>query len=302
MGMEELERCLQAFAAEHSMDCIGGLYAGTYEDMYLTLRVECDGALRVMVFLNLPHGGKRKALEEALAEKFARYQAESAETSLANALAFRFLGEDALDDMRRFLAEADLLLRPYGREMGVLCARCRREFAEGEGYTLLKIDGELVPVCAECEQTGRAKRGENRSTIRQRRARKGALGGLLGLLAAAAVWAALEFLGISSFLLPAVLIPLLVNLIYEKMGGLRDRYQAWMVSLCSAGGIVLGGLVFITVSALSFTQMDPFAEEALTYGEALKAVLLTPSLYVELLPSAAIAAVAAILFHKNRYR
>ena len=179
--MQELNDRLQAFAAEHSLESVDGLYAGKYEDMYVTLRVEEETALRVMVYLNLPHGGKRKALDEALAEKLARYGAKPAETAFANALAFRFYGDDPLDDMRRFLAEADLLLRPYGREMGVLCARCRREFEEGETYTLSAIDGELVPVCAECAETGRAKRGENRSTIRQKRARKGVLGGLLSI-------------------------------------------------------------------------------------------------------------------------
>ncbi len=300
--MQEKEERLQAFAEEHALGCIGGVYAGKYEDMHITMQIEYEGTLRVMVYLSLPSGGKRKALEEALAEKLAHYQAELTETDFANALAFRFLGEDAIDDMRRFLAAVDLLLRPYGREMGVLCARCRREFEEGETYTLSLIDGEYVPVCAECMETGRVKRGENRSTIRQKRARRGALGGLLGLLAAAAVWAALELMGISSYFLPAVLIPLLVNLIYEKMGGLRDRYQAWMVSLCSAGGIILGGLIYTAVSVVYSVQAEGQAAAIPLYGEALRTVLLSPAMYVQLLPSAAIAAVAAILFHKNRYR
>ena len=120
--MQELNDRIQAFAAEHSLECVDGLYAGRYEDMYITLRAEEETALRVMVCLNLPRGGRRKALEEALAEKLARYGAKPAETAFANALAFRFYGNDPLDDMRRFLAEADPLLRPYGREMGVLCA------------------------------------------------------------------------------------------------------------------------------------------------------------------------------------
>lgn len=269
--------------------------------MYITLRAEEETALRVMVCLNLPRGGRRKALEEALAEKLARYGAKPVETAFANALAFRFYGNDPLDDMRRFLAEADPLLRPYGREMGVLCARCRREFEEGEMYTLSAIDGELVPVCAECAETGRAKRGENRSTIRRKRARRGAVGGLLGLLAAAAAWALMEYLGISSFFLPAALIPLLVNLIYEKMGGLRDRYQVWMVSLCSAGGIVLGGVLFFVVSTL-YVQSEGLAELLPMYGEPLKTVLLSPVFYARFLPSAVIAALAAALFLRNRYR
>lgn len=301
--MQELNDRIQAFAAEHSLECVDGLYAGRYEDMYITLRAEEETALRVMVCLNLPRGGRRKALEEALAEKLARYGAKPVETAFANALAFRFYGNDPLDDMRRFLAEADPLLRPYGREMGVLCARCRREFEEGETYTLSAIDGELVPVCAECAETGRAKRGENRSTIRQKRARKGMLGGLLGLLAAAVVWGLMEFLGISSFFLPAVLIPLLVNLIYEKMGGLRDRYQVWMVSLCSAGGIVLGGVLFVAVSMLYYSaQVEGLTETMMEYGMSMQDVLLSPAFYGQLLPSAAIAAIAAVLFLKNRYR
>lgn len=301
--MQGLNDRLQAFAAEHSLESVDGLYAGKYEDMYVTLRVEEETALRVMVYLNLPRGGKRKALDEALTEKLARYGAKPAETAFANALAFRFYGDDPLDDMRRFLAEADLLLRPYGREMGVLCARCRREFEEGETYTFSTIDGELVPVCAECAETGRAKRGENRSTIRQKRARKGVLGGLLGLLAAAVVWGLMEFLGISSFFLPAVLIPLLVNLIYEKMGGLRDRYQVWMVSLCSAGGIVLGGVLFTAVSILYYSsQVEGLTETMMEYGMSMQDVLLSPAFYGQLLPSAAIAAIAAVLFLKNRYR
>lgn len=300
MSMQEEQ--LQAFAAEHSMESIGGLYAGNYEDMYITMQIEYEGTLRVMAYLSLPPRGKRKALEEALAEKLAHYQAEPAETDFANALAFRFLGEDALDDMRRFFAAVDLLLRPYGREMGVLCARCRREFEAGETYTLSLIDGEHVPVCAECMETGRAKHGENRSTIRQKRARKGALGGLLGLLAASVVWALMELVGISSYFLPAVLIPLLVNLIYEKMGGLRDRYQAWMVSLCSAGGILLGGMIYAAASAVYYMYTEMQAWAMSVYGEALRVVLLSPATYVQLLPSAAIAAVAAILFHRSRYR
>ena len=300
--MQELNNRLQAFAAEHSMESVEGLCAGRYEDMYITLRAEEETALRVMVYLNLPRGGKRRALDEALAEKLVRYNAKPAETAFANALAFRFSGEDPLDDMRRFLAEVDLLLRPYGREMGVLCARCRREFAEGEMYTLSAIDGELVPVCAECAETGRAKRGENRSTIRRKRARRGALGGLLGLLAAAAVWGLIEFLGISSYFLPAVLIPLLVNLIYEKMGGLRDRYQVWMVSLCSAGGIVLGGVLYVAASMLYYAQTEGLTEAMMEYGVSMQDVLLSPIFYGQILPSAVIAAVAAILFLRNRYR
>lgn len=299
--MQELNDRIQAFAAEHSLECVDGLYAGRYEDMYITLRAEEETALRVMVCLNLPRGGRRKALGEALAEKLARYGAKPVETAFANALAFRFYGNDPLDDMRRFLAEADPLLRPYGREMGVLCARCRREFEEGEAYTLSTIDGELVPVCAECAETGRAKRGENRSTIRRKRVRRGAVGGLLGLLAAAAAWALMEYLGISSFFLPAALIPLLVNLIYEKMGGLRDRYQVWMVSLCSAGGIVLGGVLFFVVSTL-YVQSEGLAELLPMYGEPLKTVLLSPVFYARFLPSAVIAALAAALFLRNRYR
>ncbi|MDO4829378.1 MAG: hypothetical protein Q4B19_08375, partial [Clostridia bacterium] len=73
--MQELNDRIQAFAAEHSLECVDGLYAGRYEDMYITLRAEEETALRVMVCLNLPRGGRRKALEEALAEKLARYGA-----------------------------------------------------------------------------------------------------------------------------------------------------------------------------------------------------------------------------------
>lgn len=172
--MQELNDRIQAFAAEHSLECVDGLYAGRYEDMYITLRAEEETALRVMVCLNLPRGGRRKALEEALAEKLARYGAKPVETAFANALASRFYGNDPLDDMRRFLAEADPLLRPYGREMGVLCARCRREFEEGETYTLSAIDGELVP----CARNARKPDGRSAERTAQRfagSAREGAL-------------------------------------------------------------------------------------------------------------------------------
>ena len=111
----------------------------------------------------------------------------------------------------------------------------------------------------------------------------------------------MEYLGISSFFLPAALIPLLVNLIYEKMGGLRDRYQVWMVSLCSAGGIVLGGVLFFVVSTL-YVQSEGLAELLPMYGEPLKTVLLSPVFYARFLPSAVIAALAAALFLRNRYR
>ena len=81
--MQELNDRIQAFAAEHSLECVDGLYAGRYEDMYITLRAEEETALRVMVCLNLPRGGRRKALEEALAEKLARYGAKPVETAFA---------------------------------------------------------------------------------------------------------------------------------------------------------------------------------------------------------------------------
>ena len=185
-----------AFVEQYGFQPADNGYAGKYADMCLTV-AEIGGQLDARLYLDLPKGGRRAELLNAIREKTARYGSEMGESENPYVLRFTFSNDGtAISRMERFLNECDVLFRPYGREMGILCARCRREIKEGDSFVFHVEDGAALPVCGDC-QNGNVGRAENRTTIRKKRVRRGVLGALvLAVVFAGVVLAVVVFAGV----------------------------------------------------------------------------------------------------------
>ena len=274
------------FAARYGFQKTDAGYAGKYADMCLTL-AERDGRLDARLYLDLPRGGRRAALLNALGEKTGRYGAEMGEGEDPRALCFSFENDGtAITRMERFLSECDVLLRPYGREMGILCAQCRREIKEGETFVFRAEGGVALPVCADC-QNGKVGRAENRATIRKRRARRGVLGALVGMLVGAALWTALKCLGVGGFWIPALAVGAIVAWFYRRFGGIRDRWQAVITGACAAFAIVLGEIAGVCLSVgLSMRGVG---------AAVVASVFRAPAYWAGLIPAMLLAVAGALL-------
>ena len=277
---------LSAFAEQYGFQNTEAGYAGKYADMCLTL-AEKNGRLDAKLYLDLPRGGRRAALLNALREKTARYGAEMGESESPYVLCFLFENDGtAISRMERFLSECDVLLRPYGREMGILCAQCRREIKVGDDFVFRPEGGAALPVCADC-QNGNVGRAENRATIRKRRARRGVLGALVGMLVGAALWMALKCLGVGGFWLPALAVGAIVAWFYRRFGGIHDRWQAVITGVCAAFAIVFGEIAGVCAQ-IGFVVGGAGAEVVLQ-------VLRMPAYWAGLAPAVLLAIAGAVL-------
>ena len=274
------------FAARYGFQKTDAGYAGKYADMCLTL-AEREGRLDARLYLDLPRGGRRAELLNALGEKTARYGAEMGESANPCVLSFSFEDDGtAISRMERFLSECDVLLRPYGREMGILCAQCRREIKEGDDFVFRAEDGAALPVCGDCRD-GVVGRAENRATIRKKRARRGILGALVGMLAGMALWTALILLNFGGFWIPAVAVGAIVAWFYRRFGGIHDRWQAAVTGVCAAFAIVFGEIAGVCLS-VGFS-MDGVG------AQVIAAILRTPAYWAGKIPSVLLAVAGAIL-------
>lgn len=299
---------LSEFVEKHGFERVGDWYAGTYADMHLEAR-ETDGLLEIGLFLDLPRGGKWTALIQALKEKEERFAALIAEGENPCILKATFSECDCAL-MERFLSECDTLIRPYGREMGILCAQCRREIHEGEFGEYRLIGQDALPVCSNCVN-GKVSRAENRRTVQKKRARGGVLGALTGTLVAAAAWAIVAALGLSGYFIPALGVGFLVNYFYERFGGIDDKWKVWIVAACAIFAVLLGTFIARGINAYqtylniakAYTEESGEAlsqEEMSALGQYLKNAIFSSFYSVMDIPSLLLAAIGAVVFSKRR--
>ncbi len=231
------------FVTKHGFRLINGVYAGTYNDMHLTV-YEDEGQLHAHLYLDLPAGSKRQAILAEFLERRERYAVDIRESANKNFIRFVFESPDtAVSRMERFFSECDSFIRRYGREMGVLCARCRSEIKEGKMDYLPEND-EIVPVCEMCLNApgGRAARADNRRVDARRRARRGIIGAFIGTLISAVLWAVFTYFGVSGYYIPAMAIPFIVDYFYMRSGGIADKWRFYMVLLFSFFAILAGNV------------------------------------------------------------
>lgn len=275
-----------AFVEQYGFQPADNGYAGKYADMCLTV-AEIGGQLDARLYLDLPKGARRAELLNAIREKTARYGAEMGESENPYVLRFAFSNDGtAISRMERFLNECDVLFRPYGREMGILCARCRREIKEGDSFVFRVEDGAALPVCGDC-QNGNVGRAENRTTIRKKRVRRGVLGALVGMLVGMALWTALYLLNFGGFWIPAVAVGAIVAWFYRRFGGIHDRWQAVVTGVCAAFAIIFGEIAGVCLN-IGFS-MDGVG------AEVIASILRTPAYWAGKIPSILLAVVGAIL-------
>ncbi len=255
---------LIGFIQKHGFHEIAGGFTGVYADMCLTLRDTADG-LSALLYLDLPKKGAhaRKALLALMSEKAERYSAAVSECDNPFVIQIDLSGsDDLMSRLERYLLECDTSLRPYGREMGILCADCRSEIVD-TAPVYVERNGFTLPVCPECSTSQSPKaRVDNRKTIAKRRARMGMLGALTGMAATAAMWFLISLLGFPLFFFAAIGAGFLVDICYRKFGGINDRWRTWLVSIFAALGVMLGGV--LNSAVLYNKTMDMISTE---YGE-----------------------------------
>lgn len=258
---------------------------GTYSDMHMVLKQEAD-VLSAYLYLCLPAPGKkeRRALEEAIKEKGERFSAAVGVSSHPSFLRIDFrYDESVYKPVERFLNECDILLRPYGREMGIICAFCKKELDDKK--PVYKREGDMiVPVCSDCssfESGEKVKRNANRQDFNRKRARRSAVGFGLGFLLCFGIHTLLSYsAGFYSYIV-AMSCPFLLRYMFERFGGSFRRFNDnQMIALLSAVcvialliGSAFGAAIRMSEYAENYensTQQfvyDEYTEES-TQGEA----------------------------------
>ena len=300
---------LRIFAEEHHLTETNGAYAGVYEDMFISVR-ETENELVMHIALDMPRGAKKEQLMQALSEKQERFRVKVSESANANVLVFTFVNDPtAVSRMERFVSECDVLLRPYGREMGILCGRCRTEIHEEDAWEIQYVDGELLPVCSACASGANAK-GVNRNTIKRSRAKKGIVGALIGMLISSIFMAILGAVGMSGYLLPTFAVGYILNRFYDKFGGLNDKWGLYMLVVCAVFSIILSEIL-VTVGSLvyflKFTQMDMEYIAELLGNEGImhyalsvfNQMLLSPSTWMAALPNIFVSVISVFVFRRK---
>ncbi len=232
------------FIQKHGFLQMGGGYTGVYADMCLTL-LEADEGLCALLYLDLPKKGARarKELFALMVEKAERYSISVSESDNPFIIKIDVKGEDdCISRLERYLIECDTSLRPYGREMGILCADCRCEIKD-IAPVYVERDGFTLPICPDCESSKSAKtRADNRRVIAKRRARMGLLGALAGMAVTAAIWILLCWIQYPIFYL-ALGAGFVVDFFYRRFGGINDRFRTLLVAIFAVLGIMIGDAV-----------------------------------------------------------
>ena len=230
------------FIEKYEFSVKGELAWGTWSDMHLVLKKSGE-KLTAYLYLSLPAPGRRerKTLENALKEKFERYGAALENSENASFLRIDFPASDsAVSAMERCLSECDGLLRPYGREMGILCAFCKKELQD-EKPSYKEADGLIVPVCSNCAKLETAqgvKKVKNRRDMKKTWQRKGIFGFVLGMAIFGLVWyfLSLKLGGIYFFIVP-FFAPFFIKFMCERFGGgfygISDKNVVAILALAS---------------------------------------------------------------------
>ena len=249
---------------------MNGQYYGMFSDMHLVLKEEGETA-SAYLYLDLPPAGRkaRRELETQLDEKGKRYAAKVHENSPDGFLRIDFQNDgEASVNLDRFLIECDLLLRPYGREMGLLCAYCRKEMQEVKPK--YKIDnGLVVPVCPDCvnlESAGKAKKADNRRTIEKKRMIRGLIGAGSGCVISTLIW---FVVGLGNSFLINIIAALagvfLIKWLFEKMSKVPNRLSSVTILMFSLLALLIGSAIAHTVST---NQYHESMRETAGYMEA----------------------------------
>lgn len=257
---------MDAFIREYGFSLRDGQYYGMYNDMHMVIREE-DGNVCAYLYLDLPPEGRkaRRELLNQLNETGKRYDAKvSADVSHKNFLKIETVNTSGADsNLERFLNNCDLLLRPYGREMGLLCAYCRREMQDVKPEYKTE-NGLVVPVCPDCvnlESAGKARKGSNRKTIDQKRMMKGVAGAAIGCVISMAIW---FFAGIGgSFIVniaAALISVFLIKWLFERFSKVPNRLNSVTVCVFAMFALVIGSAAGYTVNVN--TYIDAVRETA----------------------------------------
>ncbi len=247
-----------------------GVYYGTYSDMHMVLTEE-EGALSACLYLDLPSPGRkaRKELEAQLNEKGERYEAVVSPNQDKNGFLKILIknSEDASVDLDRFLTECDLLLRPYGREMGLLCAYCRKEMQEEKPQYKME-NGMVIPVCTACANlsgNAKVKKADNRKTLEEKRMMRGIIGALIGTGISVGIWALASFGGSLLIKIFAAFASVyLIKLLYEKMSRMPTRLTGIFLAVFTMFSMILGSAIGYTVNV---NQMNEAMREYQMYEE-----------------------------------
>lgn len=281
MSFEKEESALKgmdAFVQEHGFQEKSNQYYGMFNDMHMVIKEE-NLFVCAYLYLDLPKDGRKalRDLEKQMNETGTRYDAKvSIDLEHRGFLKIEIKNtDDALSNLERFLNNCDLLLRPYGREMGLLCAYCRREMQDVKPEYKME-NGLVVPVCPDCvnlESADKAKKADNRRTIEQKRMMKGLLGGWIGCLISIALWILAGFGG--SFLLDiafAFVSVALIKRLFERMSKAPNRLNSVTVCAFAMLALLIGSAAGYTVSVNSVNEsMREHAAYLISYGpEALE--------------------------------
>ena len=262
---------LKEFIDAYAFSEMSGQYYGTYNDMHMVLKKE-DASVSVYLYLDLPPAG-RKERRDLISEMNARgerlgakvYDSEENKGFLKIALND---DEDVSNALERFLMECDLLLRPYGREMGLLCAYCRKEMQDVKPEYKME-NGLVVPVCPDCvnlESAGKAKKADNRRTIEKKRMIRGLAGAAAGCAISVVLWTVVGLGG--SFLvniIAALLSVFLIKFLFEKMSRVPNRLTSVTILAFSLFALLIGRAVGYTVSTNQYYES---MRETASYMEA----------------------------------
>lgn len=262
-----------AFAKANSFLEMNGMFYGMYNDMHMVVKDEGEW-LSAYLYLDLPPAGRkaRRDLENLMNEKGDRYLARVAPNSPSGFLKIEISKEDdACVNLDRFLTECDILLRPFGREMGLLCAYCRREMQDVKPEYKME-NGLVVPVCPDCvnlESANKAKKGDNRRTIDQKRMMKGIIGAGIGCLISMVIW---FFAGIGgSFfinIIAALASVFLIKWLFERLSKVPNRLTNVTVCVFAMFALIVGRAAGYTVNNNTYNKsMRESAEYLISFGQ-----------------------------------
>ncbi len=266
---------MNEFIREHGFTEKDGQYFGMYNDMHMVIKEE-EEAVSAYLYLDLPPEGRkaRRDLENQLNETGERYDAKvCADSAHKGFLKITVKNNmDAGINLDRFLTNCDLLLRPYGREMGLLCAYCRREMQDVKPEYKME-NGLVVPVCPNCvnlESANKAKKGDNRRTIDQKRMMKGIIGAGIGCVLSMIIW---FFAGIGGSIFVNIIAALasvfLIKWLFERFSKVPNRLTNVTVCVFAMFALIVGSAVGYTIDINQQNEdMRQWADYMAIYEEA----------------------------------
>lgn len=261
------------FIREHGFTEKDGQYFGMYNDMHMVIKEEDE--ISAYLYLDLPPEGRkaRRDLENQLNETGERYDAKVAADSAHKGF-LKITVKNNMDagiNLDRFLTNCDLLLRPYGREMGLLCAYCRREMQDVKPEYKME-NGLIVPVCPNCvnlESANKAKKGDNRRTIDQKRMMKGIIGAGIGCVLSMVIWF-VAGIGGSFFIniIAALISVFLIKWLFERFSKVPNRLTNVTVCAFAMFALILGRAAGYTVNINTYNEsMRESAEYLISFGQ-----------------------------------